>query len=453
MLGCLWHGFYPSDTRRIAPAAMIPAEVAASPMEIFDTWQDELAFVDALMKRVSRESDPNEMVRTYVSGIRRVFHADRWISISRRGLDPPYVRITRSTIWPQPVDPWKEKSRLPIVDGGLLSELIYRNEPTVLLDFHPDPADPAYEHLAGMRCLMALPQYDDGEALNMAISMWEAPNGLDPKRVPTMLWQANLFGRATHNMVLRQELGAAYAAIDRELQAVGAIQRSLLPTQLPQIPRLRLAASYETSQRAGGDFYDLFPLPEGKWGILLGDVSGHGTPAAVMMAVAHTLAHSHPGPPMPPRDVLARLNHVLCSRYTHSNGTFITAFYGVFDPADGVLHYASAGHNPPRIRRSGAVFDLNEAGSLPLGVLPDAEYAEATVRLERGDVLLMYTDGIVEAFGPTGEMFDVSRVDDVLLRCGNDPDSIIAQLNCELAIYTANQPMSDDRTMLVACVE
>lgn len=353
-------------------------------MQRFDSWQDELAFVDELMKRVSRESDPNEMVRTYVTGMRRVFHADRWVSISRRGLDPPYIRITRSTVWPQPVDPWKEKSRLPILDGGLLSELLYRNEPIVLLDFHPDPADPAYEHLAGMRCLMALPQYDDGEALNMAISMWTEPNALDPNRVPTLLWQANLFGRATHNMVLRQELGAAYAAIDRELQAVGAIQRSLLPTRLPTIPRLRLAASYETSQRAGGDFYDLFPLPGEKWGVLLGDVSGHGTPAAVMMAVAHTLAHSHPGPPMPPSDVLSRLNHVLCSRYTNGNGTFITAFYGVFDPSNGTLQYACAGHNPPRVRRGDAVISLNEAGGLPLGVLGEAEYPEATIRLARG---------------------------------------------------------------------
>ncbi|MBL8880605.1 MAG: PP2C family protein-serine/threonine phosphatase [Phycisphaerales bacterium] len=421
-------------------------------MPLFENWQDELNFVDSLMKRVSLESDPNEMVRTYVAGIRQIFPADRWISISRRGLDPPYVRITRSTLWQTQVDPWKEKARLPILDGGTLSDLLYRNQPCVELDFHADPSDPAYEHLAGARSLMALPQYDNGESLNMAISMWNQPGAFDPARVPGMLWQANLFGRATHNMVLRQELGAAYAAIDRELQAVGAIQRSLLPTELPVIPRLSLAAFYETSQRAGGDFYDVFPLPDGQWGILIGDVSGHGTPAAVMMAVTHTLAHSHPGPPVPPRDVLRRLNAILCSRYTRGNGTFITAFYAVFDPRNGELRYACAGHNPPRVRRAGAVLELGETGGLPLGVVAESDYPEASVALRSGDVLFLYTDGIVEAFSASGEMFDTPRLDRILLAAGDEPETIISTVNCELRVFVGDRPLSDDRTMLVGRV-
>lgn len=418
-------------------------------MAVFERWQDELDFVDSLMRRVSLESDPNEMVRTYVAGIRQIFPADRWISISRRELDPPYVRITRSTLWSTPIDPWKNKSQLPILDSGVLSDLIYRNQPYVELDFHADPSDPAYDHLAGARSIMALPQYDNGESLNMAISIWNQPNALDPARVPAMLWQANLFGRATHNMVLRQDLGAAYAAIDRELQAVGAIQRSLLPTELPEISRLSLAAFYETSQRAGGDFYDVFPLPGGQWGILIGDVSGHGTPAAVMMAVAHTLAHSHPGPPMPPRDVLRRLNSILCLRYTRGNGTFITAFYAVFDPVSGQLRYASAGHNPPRVRRNGAVIELSETGGLPLGVVAESDYPEASIKLLTGDVLFLYTDGVVEAFNPAGEMFDTPRLDKILLAASDDPGTIISTVNGELQVFVGDRPLSDDRTMLV----
>lgn len=421
-------------------------------MQLFERWQDELEFVDELMKRVSREHDPNEMVRTYVSGIRKIFPADRWVSISRRDLDSPYVRITRSTLWDEQPDPWKNKASLPMIDGGVLSDLIYSNRPAVIHDFHPDPADPAFQHLAEMRSLMALPQYDNGEALNMAISMWKHPNGIEPARVASMLWQANLFGRATHNMVLRQELGAAYAAIDRELQAVGAIQRSLLPTDLPEVPRLKLGASYETSQRAGGDFYDMFPLPDGQWGILIGDVSGHGTPAAVMMAVAHTLAHSHPGPPMPPSDVLERLNYVLCTRYTRGNGTFITAFYAVFDPDTGHLRYASAGHNPPRVRHGDTVYGLDATGGLPLGVSVDAVYPEVSTTLHAGDMLYLYTDGIIEVFNSGGEMFDTPRLDNILLRAGDDPATIVATVNCELKLFAGSGPPSDDRTMLVAIV-
>src|SRR4029079_9044984 len=113
-------------------------------------------------------------------------------------------------------------------------------------------------------------------------------------------WMANLFGRATHNLVLRQEVSKAYDSVEKELQVVADIQRSLLPQELPKIPSLQLATHYQTSQRAGGDYYDFFPLDNGKWGILIAAVSGHGTPAAVLMAVTHSIAHTHHGEPDPP---------------------------------------------------------------------------------------------------------------------------------------------------------
>ena len=92
------------------------------------------------------------------------------------------------------------------------------------------------------------------------------------------MWLSNLFGRATSNLVLSEELQQANQALDREMKAVGDIQRSLLPARLPRIPTLDLATHYQPSQRAGGDYYDFFPLPSGKWGIFIADVSGHGTP-------------------------------------------------------------------------------------------------------------------------------------------------------------------------------
>ena len=115
---------------------------------------------------------------------------------------------------------------------------------------------------------------------------------------------SSLFGRATHNLVLRNELKQTYDIVERELKVVADIQRSLLPQVLPKIPNLELAAYYRTSRWAGGDYYDFFPLPDGRWGILVADVSGHGTPAAVMMAICHSLAHSLPGPADPPSAML-----------------------------------------------------------------------------------------------------------------------------------------------------
>ena len=149
---------------------------------------------------------------------------------------------------------------------------------------------------------MAIPMFDQGVALNMVILLRKEPAAFPKEELPELVWLSNLFGRATSNLVLSDELQRANQALDREMKAVGEIQRSLLPARLPKIPTLDLATYYQPSQRAGGDYYDFFPLPSGKWGIFIADVSGHGTPAAVLMAVTHCIAHTHPGPPSrPPR--------------------------------------------------------------------------------------------------------------------------------------------------------
>jgi sigma-B regulation protein RsbU (phosphoserine phosphatase) len=127
---------------------------------------------------------------------------------------------------------------------------------------------------------------------------------IDRSFIPMMHWQAGLFGRGTTNLVLRNELGAVLAALNRELEVVGEIQRSLLPRELPQIEGFELAAFYQTSARAGGDYYDFFPLDCGQWGLFIADVAGHGTPAAVLMAITHAIAHAQPGTHTPPSVLL-----------------------------------------------------------------------------------------------------------------------------------------------------
>ena len=218
--------------------------------------------------------------------------------------EPPRASLRRNTgslaraRGPRSIDPWHQKERLPRFSGGFLSELIYGDEPRLIDDITElvAPDDPAREYLEGMRSLIAVPHYDQGEGLNMVISMREEAASFDPERFPEWVWVSGLFGRVTHNLVLRNELKQAYDIVERELKVVADIQRSLLPQVLPKIPNLELAAYYRTSRWAGGDYYDFFPLPDGRWGILVADVSGHGTPAAVMMAICHSLAHSLPGP-------------------------------------------------------------------------------------------------------------------------------------------------------------
>jgi sigma-B regulation protein RsbU (phosphoserine phosphatase) len=264
-------------------------------------------------------------------------------------------------------------------------------------------------------------------------------------------WQGGLFGRGTQNLVLRNELAATLRRLDAELQAVGEIQRSLLPESLPHIPGFELAADYQTSARAGGDYYDFFPLPNGQWGILVADVSGHGTPAAVLMAITHAIAHTQPGTHTPPSQMLQHLNHHLVQTYTRW-GTFVTAFYAVLDPATRTLTYSRAGHNPPRLLRDGQVRSLDAVGTLPMGITQENEYEQAVVTLDPGDLLVLYTDGITEAMRPgrSGkDLFETTRLDATLLACGGaSPAECVRRVREAVDAFTGNSPATDDRTMI-----
>ena len=189
-------------------------------------------------------------------------------------------------------------------------------------------------------------------------------------------------------------------------------------------------------------------------GILIADVSGHGTPAAVMMAVMHSIVHNYPGDPLPPSQLLTFLNQKLVQHYVGENGTFVTAFYGIYDPATRLLTYSCAGHNPPLMRRCGRqeVIELNGAQQLPLGVMSEITFPDHAEQLRPGDHIIFYTDGITEAASPEGEMFGTKRLDAVLSQCSLEPAEIIESVRDHLARHTGGAATRDDQTLVVAQV-
>ncbi|MBI1346014.1 SpoIIE family protein phosphatase [bacterium] len=414
-------------------------------------WQDRLSHIVATMREMSLQTDPQVMVKVYGQRMQELMPVDRRLSLSRRGLTEPQYRITRFSGWLDEINPWKEEERLPLLSGGLLAELIYSDEPRIINDLDLDPADPAHEYLQGQHSLLALPLYDQGVAMNMVVVTRKERGAFRPEELPERVWMSNLFGRATQNLVLAEHLDQAYRDVDRELKAVADIQRSLLPAQLPHILTMKLATHYQTSQRAGGDYYDFFPLKNGRWGILIADVSGHGTPAAVMMAITHCIAHMHHGAAEHPSDLLRFLNDHLTARYTGVSGHFVTAFYAIYDPRTRRLMYASAGHNPPRLRRCGtrSIVPLNRANYLPLGIAPQLEYRDGEIDLQSGDRLVLYTDGITEA-ARGGELFGVERLDDLISDCGREPSATLGRVLEAIEEFTQGDPPSDDRTLVIA---
>jgi sigma-B regulation protein RsbU (phosphoserine phosphatase) len=414
-------------------------------------WRARLATSVEVMRELSRYSDPQQMYAVFARRMAQLFPVSRQLTISRRGLHFPQYRVTRFNLWPDPVNPWKEPNRLPVHDGGLLAGLVYNDQPRVIDDLALAADDPAQEYLAGQRSVLAIPHYDQGSAHNVVILAREDPAAFPRDRIPDLVLLSNLFGRATQTLVLSQAAKEAYDAVDYELRTIADIQKSLLPGSTPRVPGLDVAVHYQTAKRAGGDYYDFFPLPGDRLGVLVADASGHGAPAAVLMAIAHSIAHSQPAPPESPGLLLTHLNAHLTRRYTRQTGNFMTAFYCVFDTAAGTLSYASAGHNPPRLLRAtdGTRHTLNRSQRLPLGIKPDEVYAEQVVPLQIGDQVVFFTDGVIEAVNAEGDVFGPARLDWALAPGEPSAEALIQSILRELASFTAGTPVADDRTLVV----
>ena len=410
---------------------------------------NDVEVVLELVREISRQTDPQAVVNVYRKYTRSLYKDGSFVAISRRNLPAPKFRITRASRWEDDINPWTQTDRLPLLEGGLFGDLLYGDVPRVIRDAAMDPNDPAHEYLCGARSVLALPMYENGIALNMVVWMSPDPAGFDNIDLANRVLTANLFGRATSNLLAATRLREAHAELDHELKRVADLQRSLLPLQLPNIPGLDIAASYKTAARAGGDYYDFFDLGDGRWGLWIADVSGHGTPAAVVMAMLRTMLHGRCDCESDPGAMLSFTNRMLCAQADRYDGMFVTAFYGLYDPRDGTLHYASAGHPPPllvdpRIR----VRELDAAQALPLAVDRACDFPECRDRLTPGDTLLLYTDGITDAMNEKGEPYGRDRL--LSCVCEDVPNArhIIDCVTCKLLGFTDNRPQADDQTLV-----
>ena len=412
-----------------------------------------LAVSVELMRELSRYADPDELYRVFSTRLNQLYPTSRQLTVSRRGLDRPQFRVQRFNLWKDAVNPYRQPEKLPLYTGGLIGEMIFEDQPRVIDDLALHNGDPAREFFEGQRSLLAIPIFDGGTATTMVIVSREDPASFSRGQIPELVWLYNLFARAAQSLELSQRLQEANDAAEYELRTIAELQQSLLPTGVPHVPGLDVAVHYRTANRAGGDYYDFFPLPDGRLGVLLADVSGHGTPAAVLMSITHSLTHARPDVPEHPGEFLAYLNEHLAKRYTLTTGTFVTAVYAVFDPHAGTVTYANAGHDPLRARLapSAQFAPLDQIRRLPLGVThrTHGPYPEQVVELRAGDAVTVFTDGITEAMNPAGEAYGVGRLDDALATGGDDAGRSVASLVSNMEHFLGSASAEDDRTLVL----
>jgi predicted ester cyclase len=205
--------------------------------------------------------------------------------------------------------------------------------------------------------------------------------------------------------------------LEQELRVARRIQRALLPESVPALEGWEIAPRYQPAHEVGGDFYDFLELPNGRLGLVIGDATGHGMPAALVMATARSMLRAVVQASESPGEVLKRTNDALVADIPPS--MFVTCFYGILSLESGLLRYANAGHDLPYLHRNGEVEELRARG-MPLGLMPGMSYEEKEVELDAGEAALFYSDGLVEAHDPKGEMFGFPRLQRLVAEHGEE---------------------------------
>ena len=248
---------------------------------------------------------------------------------------------------------------------------------------------------------------------------------------------------------LEHALRVSRDKLDRELAGAARMQRSILPASMPEHARLSFAAFYETSRHAGGDYYDVLSLGDDRFGIMVADVSGHGAPSAIVMAMIRAVVHTYPGVPDDPPAVLHHINRHF--RFLWDSSMYATAIYAVLDARQAMLRVSCAGHPPPVLLRPGAAAAFLAIESTmcllwdELGVIPCVEHP-----LRSGDRVVFYTDGITERQSADGSMYDQDQFAAALTRIGPEaPAAIVRDLVAEVDRFADGQEPEDDQTLLV----
>lgn len=413
-----------------------------------------------LFESITRCIDPHELLDTFVRAMRSAYGNRCFVQLSTAGLPPGQYRVMRCLThddrdlveYPGP-----RPHERPVHSDGIFARVVADDRPKILhdLDLSDEPA------LRPYRSLMAVPAHAGAVGTDWIILMDREPAPFTEESLEDLLIRANLVNSMLNNLVATQRLRAANEHIAKEIDAISRIQRALLPDALPVIPGLAVAASYHTFDRAGGDIYDIARLnsdddadgtvdPDPRYAILIGDVSGHGPAAAVVMAMFHAILHAYPFRPAGPAEVLDHVNRHLCAK--RIDGSFITAFLAFYDPATRALTYARAGHPPPILKdfpHAGPPLHLDAVGEIPLGMLPDVGYSETTLTLRGGQTLILYTDGITES-RPDGSdvMFGLDGVETSLIACTGAPQCAVTHITDALHKHQRSRRPTDDQTVL-----
>src|SRR5918911_643365 len=314
-----------------------------------------------------------------------------------------------------------------------------------------DVQGPALQTLKAAGIQLVVPLVSQGELIGLL--------GLGPRRseqaysaddralLTALATQAAPALRIAQLVRERQAQALERERMEQELRVARFIQQTLLPQELPVLPGWELATHYQPAREVGGDFYDFLPLPDGRLGLIVGDVTDKGVPAALVMATTRSVLRGAIGQAVSPGRVLERANDLLCPDIPPN--MFVTCLYAILDPETGHLQYANAGHDLPYVRHADGVSELRATG-MPLGLMPGMRYEEKSATLLAGEHILFYSDGLVEAHNAQRDMFSFPRLRRLMAEHpAGDGAELIRFLLSELERFTGTAWEQEDDITLV----
>jgi len=297
--------------------------------------------------------------------------------------------------------------------------------------------------------VLGIPLSVKGEIYGVMVAMeTNVPTAFHERRLEILTGVAQQISLAIQNDRLTKEM-VVRERLDREIQLARQIQRTFLPTRLPQIPGWEMSIQWQTAREVGGDFYDVFKLDSERIGLVIADVSDKGMPAALYMTVTRTLIRAFLHSISSPARVLEKVNRLLVGE--SQDGLYVTAFYAVLNPKTGILTYANAGHNLPLvIRGKDRTVERLSRGGMALGIRAKNKWEDQMIELSRGDSILMYTDGVTESFSLDGQAFGEERLITALQSASsNRVDALNKHLSEALSEFLGDEPLSDDLTLVI----
>lgn len=341
----------------------------------------------------------------------------------------------------------------PSFSRSLIREVGEKGMAAVVFDVQADERFAAAQSMliSGIRSLIAAPLLDREEPLGLIVLESHAgARQFSEEDLELLVSLASVAALHLRNLALVNE-AAERRRLEEELALARRIQVALLPNQLPEVPGWELYGGNVPSRGVSGDYYEVVARDGGREHVLMvADVAGKGMAASLLTVSLQALSTGPVMDGLPPDEICARLSRLLYLRTPPEK--YATAFLGVLEPATGRLSYTNAGHNPPLlVRADGTVQELASTG-VPLGLLPQASYQAAVTELGPGDLLVLYTDGLVEACGPGDDEYGLDRLKEACRRHRGEADlaALADALESDLEAFAGGVPFADDRTIVLA---